>query len=228
MPSPCNVSIPASCAPLRQRVSDLDTAIRRKQEELRRARPADKPQLIVDIQELQEEKGTAETAYVECIKSKPISLRFLGSMSVTFSDPDMRQWDQVSPGVDFVTHFTAERDKLTVYSMADVFSAPYSVQCLGRGTTEVTTVRLQRPFTGAVLPGCHLVMRDILWRFDHSFDLPVLEEDSDLRVTLSTRAATGSAVDAAGNVRLVGGGTFEGGLYLGGKPCVVTLAGTFN
>jgi hypothetical protein len=47
--------------------------------------------------------------------------------------------------------------------------------------------------------------------FDHSADLPFVEEDSTLSLTLRTSGA-GSSVKPNGDVTLVGSGTFSGGV----------------
>ncbi len=60
-------------------------------------------------------------------------------------------------------------------------------------------------------------------KFDHSADLPLVEEDSTLSLTLRT-SEPGSPVEPDGDVTLVGSGTFSGGV-LGGSHGTLKIKG---
>jgi hypothetical protein len=72
-----------------------------------------------------------------------------------------------------------------------------------------TTVSLQSGGNGPYNAGSMAI--SLVLFFDHSIDLPIIEEDSTLPLRLTTDPPGGSVVDAAGNVVLAGTGTFQGG-----------------
>ncbi len=63
-------------------------------------------------------------------------------------------------------------------------------------------------------------------KFDHSVDLPFVEEDSTLSLTLRT-SEPGSPVEPDGDVTLVGSGTFSGGV-LGGSHGTLKIKGRIS
>jgi hypothetical protein len=225
--SPCaGPPIPPECAAIKTRIDSVSMQIRAAQEELKFAAPQDKGTIVARIRRLSEKRAHLQTEYATCTNGRqPVSLRFQGTLTATVDDPRIPP-RMVAPGVDFVAHFTAERDAFTVFSMADVTFPPYEVVFAGVASTQVTVVRFQRPAVGAVYGACHLVLRDVLLRFDHSFDLPIYEEDSDLTLTLGTHDG-GSPVDGEGRALLVGSGVLAGG-FLAGKSCAVELGGQFT
>jgi len=125
MPTPCSTAIPAECGRIFEEIRSIQNEIQALQAELRRASPREKPAIIRQIRELTTTKRDREAAYASCANNpRPIALRFLGAMVMAFTNNSGRS--QSAPGVDFVAHFTAQRDRLTIYSMADVVSNPYS------------------------------------------------------------------------------------------------------
>ena len=88
--------------------------------------------------------------------------------------------------------------------------------------TNSTTVRLRSARKGTLTPDGHFEI-DVVLRFDHAFDAPFVEEDSDLPITLQTRDG-GKPLDARGNVTMVGAGRFKGGA-LDGCNCRLVYRG---
>ena len=116
--------------------------------------------------------------------------------------------------------FSADREAVTLHGF-DPLSTPEYAATVGFLTVmNSTTVRLRSAEPGRLSREGHVEIPVVL-HFDHSVDAPFVEEDSDIAITLSTRATGGRALDGRGRVTLVGAGTFEGG-HLSGKRCFLT------
>ena len=90
--------------------------------------------------------------------------------------------------------------------------------------TNVTTITKTDGGSGTYAAGA--MSMPLTLRFDHSIDLPFLQEDSTLDLALSTDPP-GAPVDAAGTVKLVGSGNFQGGI-LGGSTGTLTIEGSIS
>jgi hypothetical protein len=92
--------------------------------------------------------------------------------------------------------------------------------------TNATHVRLRSAAAGRVSPDGHVSLTVTL-RFDHVFDAPFYEEDSDLTLTLRSDGPGASPLDAEGRLTLVGEGQFSGGV-LQDKRCRLTYDGVLS
>jgi hypothetical protein len=119
--------------------------------------------------------------------------------------------------------FSPARDAVTLRELDEITTPRYEADLGPARVKNSTTVRLASAEPGKLTRDGHFSIPVVL-RFDHSVDVPLYEEDSDLPVTLSTRGAGGAPLDAKGKVVLVGQGTFKGGA-LHGKRCTLTYAG---
>lgn len=119
--------------------------------------------------------------------------------------------------------FSPARDAVTLRQLDEITTPRYATDLGPARVTNSTTVRLASAEPGRLSRDGHFSIPVVL-RFDHSVDVPLYEEDSDLAVTLSTRRAGGAPLDEKGKVVLVGEGTFKGGA-LHGKRCTLTYAG---
>src|SRR6185437_7743132 len=92
--------------------------------------------------------------------------------------------------------------------------------------TNTTTITRTGGGTGSYAAG--RIVMPITLHFDHSIDIPLFEEDSDLSLELSTDPP-GSPVtpEPFGNVTLVGSGQFIGGI-LGGSTGTLKVSGKFS
>ena len=116
--------------------------------------------------------------------------------------------------------FSADRERVTLHGFDPLTTPEYSAKVGFVTVTNSTTVHLQSADQGTITRDGHVEIPVVL-HFDHSVDAPFVEEDSDLAITLSTRAEGGGALDERGKVTLVGEGLFEGG-HLAGKRCLLT------
>jgi hypothetical protein len=94
-----------------------------------------------------------------------------------------------------------------------------------------STVSLIRADEGGYDAGSGRVAVPVTLGFDQSLDVPVVDEDAELTVELSTDAPGGARLDASGHVALAGEGKFRGrgGMNpLEGKPCRIVISGTFD
>jgi hypothetical protein len=223
--APCETGIPANCAAVLAEIHAISVEIGRLQAELRVAAPQDKAQLVAEIREKNAERRERQAAYATCAGNpQPVESTFTGTATIAFSDSRL---PTQSVPVTATAIFSAQRDTVTLTRMDDIVSDPFDTGILG---TNVTTVHLERPATGRVLPGCNLTLR-VQLRFDHSIELPIpfYEEDSDLDVLLSTAASGGTAIDVSGHAVLTGGAAFQGGV-LGSQQvsCTLTMDGIFS
>jgi hypothetical protein len=147
-----------------------------------------------------------------------------GQAAITINDPpaDVPAGPKTALAeMDMV--FNAARTSVAVENFKEIVSPPFQTK-LGMNTT---TVSLKSGGNGTYKAGTGSMTISLFLFFDQSVDVPIIDEDSTLPLTLTTNPPGGSVVDAAGNVKLAGTGTFEGGFLgpLNGKTADVTLTG---
>jgi hypothetical protein len=120
--------------------------------------------------------------------------------------------------------FSADRLAVTLHGFDPLSTPAYEARVGFASVSNTTTVRL-RVATRGTLAGDGHVEIPVVLHVDHSFDAPLIEEDSDLPLTLTTRAPGGRALDRRGRITLVGEGRFEGG-HLSGRRCTLTYDAT--
>lgn len=116
--------------------------------------------------------------------------------------------------------FAADRLGVTLHDFEPIVTPEYPAKIGMVSVTNSTIVHLRSAAPGTLSRDGHVEIPVVL-HFDHSFDAPFVEEDSDLALTLSTRDVGGQPLDARGHITLVGAGTFEGG-HLAGRRCEIT------
>jgi hypothetical protein len=152
--------------------------------------------------------------------STPVTTHLIGQAAITINDPPpgVPASANAAPAeMDMVVD--AARTSVAVANFVPIVSQPFQTP-LGMNTT---TVSLQSGGNGTYKAGTGYMAISLVLLFDHSIDLPIIEEDSTLPLVLTTDPP-GSMVDAAGKVVLAGTGIFQGG-YLSGKTADVTLTG---
>jgi hypothetical protein len=117
----------------------------------------------------------------------------------------------------------AGRGTVTLLGFEPIATDEYPARLGPLEVTNSTMVHLRSAETGRLTRDGHFAMPVVLY-FDHAFDAPFYEEDSDLALTLSTKAAGGVPLDERGHATLVGSGRFTGGA-LDGKRCTLTYEG---
>lgn len=119
--------------------------------------------------------------------------------------------------------FSADRTQVELVGFEPISTEEYQARIGPLTVTNSTTVKLRGAKPGRLSRDGHFSIPVVL-HFDHLFDAPFYEEDSDLVITLSTSAEGGSPLDAQGRATLVGDGRFKGGA-LDGHPCRMTYRG---
>lgn len=119
--------------------------------------------------------------------------------------------------------FSAARDQVELVGFEPISTEEYQAKFGPLSVTNSTTVKLRSAKAGHLTPDGHFAIPVVL-HFDHLFDAPFYEEDSDLLITLSTLEDGGAALDADGSAILVGRGTFKGGA-LDGYSCRMVYEG---
>lgn len=122
--------------------------------------------------------------------------------------------------------FSAKRDQVELVGFEPIATQEYQAKIGPMSVTNATTVTLRRAKPGTLSRDGHFAIPIVL-HFDHLFDMPFYEEDSDLVITLSTKEEGGQPLDARGRATLVGQGTFSGGA-LDGYPCRMTYRGKLS
>jgi hypothetical protein len=118
--------------------------------------------------------------------------------------------------------FSADRRYVSLSEFEPIRTGNYAARLGPLSVTNSTAVHLKSSGQGERTDDGHFQI-DVVLHFDHSFDAPFVEEDSDLPITLSTRHG-GKPLDAQGGVMLVGNGRFVGGA-LDGCRCRLTYRG---
>jgi hypothetical protein len=218
------VTVPIECRPLAGEIAGLEAERSRLQEELRRAPPQEKAQLVVEIRQLNRSIAEKNDEFLGCIADAPpvplpLAAQLVGTAAITITNPSVPATPFSAPAVwDLL--FDGSRTRVTVASFPPIVSPPFSTP-LGANTT---TISLQSGGSGAHTAGALTVSLTLL--FNHSIDVIFLEEDSTLPMLLST-AAPGSPIDGTGAVSLVGGGMFQGG-FLNGSPASLRVDGVIS
>lgn len=119
--------------------------------------------------------------------------------------------------------FSADRHEVTLTGFEPIATEDYQARVAGLSITNSTTVKLRSARPGRLTRDGHFSMPVVL-HFDHLFDMPFYEEDSDLAITLTTSAPGGEPLSASGRAVLVGDGRFAGGA-LDGFPCRMVYEG---
>lgn len=122
--------------------------------------------------------------------------------------------------------FSADRKTVWLVGFEPIATPEYKARLGPLTVTNSTKVHLRSAEPGRLGKTGHFSIPVVLF-FDHLFDAPFYEEDSDLPLTLKSDAPGGSALDTRGRLTLVGGGRFSGGA-LDGKRCRLTYAGTVS
>jgi hypothetical protein len=151
----------------------------------------------------------------------PLTADFAGACSLEIHDSP-----SPPPGGEYPlrcrVEFSADRETLTLSDFEPIRTAGYAAKVGPLTVTNSTAVHLKSSSRGTLTRDGHVAI-DVVLHFDHSFDAPFVEEDSDLPVTLATRDG-GTPLDAKGDVTLVGTGRFVGGA-LDGCRCRLTYRG---
>lgn len=117
--------------------------------------------------------------------------------------------------------FSADRQHVTLHGFDPLSTPAYEARIGFASVSNTTTVHLKAAKRGTLSRDGHVEIPVVL-HFDHSVDLPFVEEDSDLPIRLSTHGPGGRALDRRGRIALAGEGKFEGG-HLAGKRCALTF-----
>lgn len=152
----------------------------------------------------------------------PVSAHFDGRCSLDIPDAPVRVPLENYP-LRCRIEFSPSRDAVTLLGFDPLTTADYEAPLGPVTVTNRTTVLLKSAKRGTLSPDGHFAIPVVL-RFDHLFDAPFYEEDSDLALTLTTRARGGAPMNAKGEAVLVGEGTFSDGA-LHRKRCTLTYRG---
>jgi hypothetical protein len=121
--------------------------------------------------------------------------------------------------------FSADRRTVALREFQPIRTGEYAAKVGPLSVTNATAVHLKSSRHGTLTRDGHVEI-DVVLFFDHAFDAPWVEEDSDLHITLSTRDG-GQPLDARGSVTLAGTGRFSGGA-LDGCRCRLVYRGRVN
>lgn len=220
--------VPPECEGIEDQIADLQRDRDLAQDLLQEAPPAQRAGLLARIRALNAQVMAAQNRLADCVADNgpppapplpPVEGVFDGTATITTTFGQAR--GPFAQAVRFGVMLNSGRTVIAMTSFPIVqttFDTP-----LGRNTT---TVRRIDGGSGSYAAGRMMVPLGL--RFDHSINLPFLEEDSDLRVVLTTDPPGAPVTpEPFGSVTLVGGGRFDGGI-LGGDTGTLTLAGAIS
>ena len=118
--------------------------------------------------------------------------------------------------------FSADRRTVSLREFQPIRTGEYVAKVGPLSVTNSTAVHLKSSRGRHPHADGHVEI-DVVLYFDHAFDAPFFEEDSDLHITLSTRD-DGQPLDRSGMVTLAGTGRFSGGA-LDGCRCRLIYRG---
>lgn len=157
-------------------------------------------------------------------QSRPLVSELKGRARLIIPSLDVDKDVDVSIGL----RFGEDRTSAEITSFPSVVTEPFDTPF---GTT-TSTVSLARSSTGEINRGDGSLRLPVTLHFDQSLDLPIIQEDGDLTVDLSTDADGGQRIDpATGNVALSGSGRFQGQGStnpLDGQDAQIIVSGTLT
>ena len=163
--------------------------------------------------------GRAKTAAKQ--SEGPLVSEFDGTCAITIHDAP-----SPPPKGDYRLRcrieFSVDRTRVSLTDFEPIRTEEYAARLGPLEVTNSTTVHLRSAGRGTLSKDGHVEI-DVVLFFDHAFDAPLYEEDSDLPITLSTRKG-GRPLSADGRVTLAGEGRFAGGT-LDGCRCQLVYAG---
>lgn len=119
--------------------------------------------------------------------------------------------------------YSADRKTVRLLGFEPIETGEYAARLGPLAVTNSTKVHLRSARPGRLDGRGHFSIPVVLF-FDHLFDAPFYEEDSDLGLSLQSDVPGGSPLGADGSLTLIGEGVFSGGA-LDGKRCRLTYAG---
>lgn len=212
--------IPTQCQPILDRIKVLESQKRAAQESSPRGLAALIKRYNTLIQA--EQRALDECKRIHGIQPpQPLYTSFEGTATFTTDFPQ-------APGtytgaIECGFFFDGTRTTVTMthlYIAPVTFSTPFgnnilSINKIGGGNG------IYSKQTGDLVVGLKL-------RFDSSLDLPFIEEDSDLSISLSTATPSGSPVTPTGQFAMAGSGIFQGGNFLNGHTGTIVATGTIT
>jgi hypothetical protein len=152
--------------------------------------------------------------------AKPASLAadLVGSCTIHIHDAPSPPPDGDHPLRCRVT-FSADRSRVELTDFEPIRTTEYAAKLGPLNVTNSTAVHLRSSAHGTLSRDGHFAI-DVVLFFDHAFDAPFYEEDSDLPITLSTKSG-GRPLSSDGRVTLAGEGRFKGGALDGCRCRIV-------
>jgi hypothetical protein len=158
-------------------------------------------------------------------KSRELDAVFDGTCTLDIADvPGAPPLDHYPLRCDI--RFSADRNTVWLVGFEPIATPEYQARLGPLTVTNSTKVHLKSAEAGRLWKTGHFSIPVVLF-FDHLFDAPWYEEDSDLPLTLKSDAPGGAPLDRRGRLTLVGEGRFSGGA-LHGKRCQLTYTGTVS
>lgn len=210
------MSIPAPCRVFRDEIDELRQERDGLQDELQRAAPGEKPALVRLIRALNLQIAGRQNELTDCIATTPQDppppppIEAILTGTATLSTTDTRAPGPYTSPVRLGLIINGNRTIIAITSFPTISTPPFDTP-IGLNSTRVTHTG---GGTGSYAGGA--IVMPITLHLDHSIDIPIFEEDSDISLVLSTQSP-GSPVtpEPFGSVTLVGSGTFSGGILAG-------------
>ncbi len=241
------MSIPEACKPLADEVDSLGHLIKSLQEERQNAAFLHKLVLWIRIQVANRKLKVKDRELEQCVADSSTE-QAKDSFEVTFSGTVTIEIDHSNAAlrrprtlpITFALQFSADRRQVRLPRFPAIETAEFDTP-YGRNRT--TGWRIGRKVEGTYDPASGQMEVPISFLFDHSLDVPFIEEDSEISFTGENALTTGEARSPSGvfvrhgspldratrEISLVGASVFVGGdKVLGGCDCSLQIAGTLS
>lgn len=232
MPEP----IPIECQPIADEIKEIEAEIKDLQADLKNETGPLKWAILRQIAALVRKKHAKGVELRDCIVRNggtvcnPLAAIFTGTAT-------LRTSYQRAPGpfVDPVTldlWFGCPRNSVQIVTFPAIVTQPYDTGTIFG--TNFTTITMIAGGGGVFNSSSGEMAIPIKLSFDQSIDIPLVIEDSTVDFLLSTGLVaspvgdvSGSSLDPAGRITLVGASQFKDGI-LGGSYCTLVIEGIIS
>ena len=218
-----------ACEQLSQQIESLEIEKRDLQALLHEVAPGGKAPIVAQINKINESLQQLKKQLEACLTKVGLqNITVTLSGTVTLTTTDDKASGPFTEQVKIELFFFNAREKVQTSNFPPIVTKPFDTP-LGKNVTTITKDLVSGFGTSNPKNGELSIFFTL--KFDHKVDVPFYEEDSTLKILLTTGkvgSMQGSPINQAnGAVKLVGSGTFNGG-YLDGKVGHIVISGKIN
>jgi hypothetical protein len=241
------MSIPEACKALTDELDSLRHLVESLQEERQSASLLQKLVLWIRIQMANRKLQAKERELDRCVADSSaeqaedwFEVTFGGTVTIEIDHSNAALRRPYTLPITFALQFSADRRQVRLPRFPAIETAEFDTPY---GRNKTTVWRIGRKVEGTFDPASGQMKVPIKLLFDHSLDVPLIEEDSEIDFAGEHALTTGEARSPSGvcveqgspldrttrEITLVGASVFVGGdKVLGGCDCGLQITGTFS